>query len=147
MCTISKGIIYPVRDLICFKVMFQNEDGTLASPYHRMDWKVGKTERTYATSPRSQITYAGTVFLGESFHTFQYVKDAVSTKHDLEMCGGYAYDVKSVKVVVCKCTIPKDCQFIYEGEQPDWSGHVAPCYVSEALTIDEIIDDSKFAKL
>ena len=147
MCTISKGIIYPVRDLICFKVMFRNEDGTLTSPYHTKHWTLGKTDRTYATMPRSQVTPMGTVFLGESFHTFQYVKDAIGTKNDLEMCGGYAYDVKKVEVVICKCTIPLDSLFIYEGEQPNWSGRLAPCYVSEMLRIDEIVDDSNFAKL
>ena len=141
MCTISKGIIYPDKDLTVFKVFEKKEDGTLRSVFYHYNWSIGETYRTYEPAPPVSVKKIGTILRG-GFHSYQYVLDAIRRIKDLHSVRYDAFQDDAERYVVCRCTIPKDSMFVYESEEFTGNGS-SNCYVSEMLRVDEILDVSK----
>ena len=73
-----------------------------------------------------------------AFHSFKNLDDAKSWSHRFSIFMHFN------KYVICKCTIPADTKYIYEGVVVPYDGYEFTGYASESIILDEIVYEEEY---
>lgn len=130
------------EDIVCYKFLRKNTNGTLISPYREFKYKLNEIVTSallieYNQFPSTfsyydvdgvKTSYTSTYSVEEGLHSFVHIKTAQDAA--LSMVGLYIDD----EYIVAKCIIPK-YSMVYKGL---FNEHES--YASNQLVITEILD-------
>ena len=145
MClTINKNNLKPIaaeQDIVCYKVLRkQLYNGALLAPIYSFEYDFDVIYGTHEEYfEHASICDDGRVLAEYGFHSFSSLSDAVRMKERL-----LDITLNCFEFVVVKCTIPNGARF-YIGKQTfSWNEDNSPDgYCSEAIRIDEIVNENK----
>ena len=136
-----------------YKFLVRKKDdpeGLYRSPYYDHYWRTGEV------STKCEMTdhTGGFVDLQETIKTLKYIRYVNEIKgggyHSYQTLDGALYDGAGLymywstnekrvfgksDIVIAECTIPDDCEYVFEG----WCGDNAS-YVSEKIRLDRVIE-------
>lgn len=141
MCLKFPNKINLEKDLTVYKIFaVKSDSNVLCSPFYRnYVWKKNKVYSTNTNEPiitsvcyslEDAVNY--TIIEGNAFHSYMKLQDALNVKNLLNK--NYTL-TKDAFLIVCKCIIPKDSNFVYRGI----SSYVVS-YASEKLKIIETVE-------
>lgn len=143
MCLENFKKITTEEDIIAYKLLERNFFGEYLSPFYSFNWEIGKVYKEGHLEPI--LGYGGEEYgqtiNGGCFHTFKNLDEA---QRQLQV----HRDRWTESTCIAKCRIPKDSNFIYEGEYKgvipayvDKGTEICQGYASEKLEILEILRD------
>jgi hypothetical protein len=109
MCFLIREDYTAEEDMVCFKVLKIEEDGTIRSPYFHKKWELGREEVQKLNS--GKVTHHGSS--GESVIE-RYTIDGLYTCVDKKSAKLLLRVIKSrtnVKLRIFKCVIPKGSKY------------------------------------
>jgi len=110
MCFIIESDRIADKEVVCFKVLMIEEDGTLRSPYFHKKWELGKEEIQKLNN--GEVTHHGRKG-GESVIE-KYTIDGLYTcvnKKSAKRLLGFIKSKTKIKLRIFKCIIPKGSKY------------------------------------
>ena len=141
MCLEKIKKITAEEDIIAYKLLERN--ALYVSPFYPFTWEIGQVYKEGHLEPLFGYDddEGNPTINGGCFHTFKNLGEA---QHQLQV----HRDRWTLNTYIAKCRIPKDSNFIYEGEYkgvtPTYGANgkeICQGYASEKLEILEILPD------
>lgn len=142
MCLIvdsSKEFEVAKNDIVCYKVLYDHENGFYTTPYQQMRVEIGKQ---YKNREKVQFQYHfldltlniwPKILTGGAYHSFVELDDAKDEINKIRQQIGGWYDM-----VVVKCIIPKGSKYM-EGIYRDANSCDIASYASDNIIYKEIV--------
>ena len=145
MCLYKIKKINQKKDITCYTVLYAVSNGSggfsILSIVRDYPYEMGVVHSTNVDFP--QIKYIDSTYesyiTGNSFHSFKTLYGAKKmAKFFLKHKRGVILPINSIAIIIVKCVIPSDSNFIYKGRYLETDSNLRS-YASEKLKPVEIV--------